>query len=69
MSNINILLNYYLENSYLNLNNSIQIDQLNLLLESISKYNIVITNINVPKDFKFINLIKNKFKEQIIKEF
>ncbi len=41
MSNINILLNYYIQNDYLNLTN----------------------NINIPNNFKYIDLIKEKFSD------
>ncbi len=59
MSHINILLNYYIENSYLNLNNNISIEDLNLLLENINKFNIIITIINIPNNFKYYNIIQN----------
>ncbi len=68
MSNINILLNYYIENSYLNLNNNISIEDLNLLIENINKFNIIITIINIPNNFKYYNVIQqlgNKFKINI----
>ncbi len=68
MSNINTLLNYYIENSYLNLNNNISIEDLNLLLDSINKFNIIITIINIPNNFKYYNVIQqlgNKFKINI----
>ncbi len=58
MSNINTLLNYYIENSYLNLNNNISIEDLNLLLDSINKFNIIITIINIPNNFKYYNVIQ-----------
>ena len=61
MSDINNLLNYYIENNYLNLNNSIELDDLNLLINSIDKYAIIINHINVPRDFKYMDLIKKKF--------
>jgi len=69
MSHINNLLNYYIENDYLNLNNNINLDDLNLLIDSINKYNIIIKNINIPKDFKHIDLIKEKYININIKEY
>ncbi len=66
MSKINLLLNYYLENSYINLNNNIEPDDLNLLIESIEKYNINIICINVPKDFKYLNILLKKYNKKII---
>ena len=69
MSHINNLLNYYIENDYLNLNNNITLDDLNLLIDSINKFNIIIKNINIPKDFKYINLIKEKYVNINIKEY
>ncbi len=72
MSNINILLNYYIENSHLNLNNNISLEDLNLLIDSINKYNIIIKYINIPNNFKYNdsiqNFINNKYTEiKIIK--
>jgi hypothetical protein len=69
LSHINNLLNYYIENDYLNLNNNITLDDLNLLIDSINKFNIIIKNINIPKDFKYINLIKEKYVNINIKEY
>jgi hypothetical protein len=57
MSNINILLNYYIENDHLNLNNNITYDNLILLLDSCKKYNIVINKINIPEDFKYKEIL------------
>jgi hypothetical protein len=61
MSNINILLNYYIQNDYLNLTNNIIYEDLVLLISYIDKLQIKINNINVPKNFKYIDLIKEKF--------
>ncbi len=63
MSNINTLLNYYIENSYLNLNNNITIEDLKLLKlininNNIKKFNIIITIINIPANFKYYNIIQ-----------
>ena len=69
MSHINNLLNYYIENDYLNLNNNIKLDDLNLLIDSINKYNIIIKNINIPKDFKYDDLIKEKLNYERLKTF
>jgi hypothetical protein len=62
MSNINILLNYYIENDHLNLNNNITYDNLILLLDSCKKYNIVINKINIPEDFKYKDILLESFK-------
>ncbi len=67
MSHINNLLNYYIENDYLNLNNNIKLDDLNLLIDSINKYNIIIKNINIPTDFKYYDLIKEKLNNTNVK--
>jgi hypothetical protein len=69
MSHINNLLNYYIENDYLNLNNNITLDDLNLLIDSINKFNIIIKNINIPINFKYIDLIKEKYVNINIKEY
>jgi hypothetical protein len=66
MSHINNLLNYYIENDYLNLNNNITLDDVNLLIDSINKYNIIINNINIPKDFKYYDLIKEKLNNTVV---
>ena len=66
MSHLNNLLNYYIENSYLNLNNNIELNDLYLLIDSIKKYNIIITHINIPDDFKYLDIIKEKFINQNI---
>ena len=63
MSNINILLNYYIQNDYLNLTNNIIYEDLVLLISYIDKLQIKINNINVPKNFKYIDLIKEKFSD------
>ncbi len=68
MSHINLLLNYYIENSYLNLNNNIELSDLELLLDSITKYNIIINCINIPNNFKYLDLIKEKYNNIQIKE-
>jgi hypothetical protein len=57
-SNLNILLNYYIQNSYLNLTNTITNNDLILLLNEIKKLNIHISHINIPKNFKYIDIIK-----------
>ncbi len=54
----NILLNYYIQNDYLNLNNNINSDDLNLLIDNINKFNIIINVINIPTNFKHILLLK-----------
>jgi poly-D-alanine transfer protein DltD len=69
MSQINLLLNYYIENSYLNLNNNIELSDLQLLLDSISKYNIIINCINIPSNFKYLDLIKEKYNNIEIKQY
>ena len=69
MSHINNLLNYYIENDYLNLNNNINLYDLNLLIDSINKHDIIIKNINIPKDFKYYDLIKEKLKFKTLKTF
>ncbi len=58
MSHINNLLNFYIENDNINLTNNISKDDLLLLLENIKKYNIIINKINIPNNFKFIDIIK-----------
>jgi hypothetical protein len=56
-SNLNNLLNYYIQNDYLNINNNITYDELKLLIESIIKYDIKINIINIPEQFKYIDYI------------
>ncbi len=58
MSHLSILLNYYVQNNYLNLTSSISSTDLELLLEGIKEYNIVIEVVNVPKDFAFTDRLK-----------
>jgi hypothetical protein len=60
---VNLLLNYYLENDYLNLTNNINLDELLLLIESIKKYNIIIHCINIPNEFRYIDIIKKHFND------
>ena len=62
MSNLNNLMNYYIENDYLNLTNNINYDDLILLINGIKKYNIIITTINVPSDFKYLHMGNSQFK-------
>jgi hypothetical protein len=62
MSHINNLLNYYIENDHLNLTNNITKDDLILLLDNIKKYNIIINKINIPEDFKYMDIIKQENK-------
>lgn len=69
MTDINILLNYYLENSYLNLNNNISNEDIINLIDSIKTYKITITNINIPNDFKYLDLIYQQFKNVTINFF
>jgi len=55
------LINYYIENNYINLDNIITLDELLLLFTTIKdrKYNIDV--INIPKDFKYTEIIKAHF--------
>lgn len=69
MSNVNILLNYYLENDYLNLTNSISSDDLILLIDKLKSYFITINCITIPKEFKYMNIINEHFNNVQIKEF
>ncbi len=66
MPNINNLLNYYVENDHLNLNNNITKDELILLLDAINEYKIIINKINIPADFKYLDIIKIEFKYDYI---
>ncbi len=68
MSKINNLLNYYLENDYLNLNNNINLDDLTLLIHNIKKYNIIINCINIPNGFQYMDIIKENFNKIEIKQ-
>ncbi len=68
MSKINNLLNYYLENDYLNLNNNINLDDLTLLIDNIKKYNIIINCINIPNGFQYMDIIKENFNKIEIKQ-
>ncbi len=67
MSNINILLNYYIENTHLNLTNNISIEDLNLLIDAINKFNIIIKYINIPNNFKYYDIILNFVNNNDIK--
>jgi len=55
------LINYYIENNYINLDNIITLDELLLLSTTIKdrKYNIDV--INIPKDFAYTEIIKAHF--------
>jgi hypothetical protein len=66
MTDINLLLNYYIENSYLNLNNNISNEDILNLINNIKKYKINITNINIPHDFVFLEIINKEFKDVTI---
>ncbi len=68
IKNINNLLNYHLQNSYLNLTNSISLENLLLLITNIKKLNIVITHINMPFDFIYKSVVKEYFPEININE-
>ncbi len=61
MTDINILLNYYIVNSYLNLINNISNEDIINLINSIKAYKINITNINIPNNFKYLELIYKEF--------
>ncbi len=65
-SNMSLLINYHVENSYLNLTNTISKENLIDLLDNIKKYNIIITNVNIPKEFKYIDIVKEKTNDLII---
>jgi hypothetical protein len=69
MTDINLLLNYYIENSYLNLNNNISNEDILNLINNIKKYKINITNINIPYDFIFLELINKEFNDVTINFF
>ena len=69
MSEINYLLNYYIQNDYLNLTNNIELNDLELLLDSIKKYNIIINYVNIPHDFKYLDIINKKISNIKIIEF
>jgi hypothetical protein len=68
MDSINNLLNYHLQNSYLNLTNSISLENLLILIKNIKKLNIVITHINMPFDFNYKSVVKEYFPEININE-
>ena len=55
------LMNHYIENNYINLDMTITLDELLLLFTTIKdrKYNIDV--INIPKDFKYTEIIKDYF--------
>ena len=61
MSNINNIINYYIENDHLNLNNNISIDDLIILINSIHQLNIIINVINIPINFKYNDIVKEHF--------
>jgi hypothetical protein len=63
---MSLLINYHVENSYLNLTNTISKENLIDLLDNIKKYNIIITNVNIPKEFKYIDIVKEKTNDLII---
>ncbi len=67
MSNINNLLNYYIENDHLNLTNNINCDDLNLLIDNINKFNIIINIINITENFKYVSLLEKLFNFNLIK--
>ncbi len=69
MTDINLLLNYYIENSYLNLNNNISNEDIINLINSIKAYKINITNINIPNNFKYLELIYKEFNNTTINFF
>ena len=66
MSHINILLNYYIENDYLNLNNNIELSDLELLLHNINKFKITINYVNIPINFKYLDIIKKELSNSKI---
>ena len=63
MSHQNILVNYYVQNDFLNLTNNIPYDDLLILIDTIIKFDIKITNINIPESgFKHLELINKNFQ-------
>ena len=63
---ISNLLNNYIENNYINFDNKISYDEILLLCDilKIRKYKIDV--INVPKDFKYMDIIKDIFNDSKI---
>ena len=61
MLNINNIINYYIENDHLNLNNNISIDDLKILINCIHQFNIIINIVNIPINFKYYNIVYDNF--------
>ena len=59
------LFNYYIQNDYLNLTNSITKDELVKLIELTLKLGIKINYCTIPKDFKHIDIIKKYYSSLI----
>lgn len=59
------LINYYIENDYINLDNIITLDELLLLFSTIKdrKYNITV--INIPSNFKYTEIIETHFNSTL----
>lgn len=57
------LFNYYVENDYLNLTNSITEEELIKLIELILKLKITLNYCTIPKDFKHIDIIKKYYSD------
>ncbi len=56
-----ILLNYYIENDHINLNNNISQENLIILIHYIKQFNIIINVINIPNNFKYNDIINHNF--------
>jgi hypothetical protein len=62
MTHQNILVNYYVQNDCLNLTNNIPYNDLLILIDTIIKVDVQITNINIPLNgFKYLELIQKNF--------
>ena len=64
--NISNILNHYIENNYINFDNKITYDEILLLNDTIKARKYKIDVINVPKDFKYMDIIKDIFNDSKI---
>ena len=55
------LINYYIQNDYINMDNKITDSQIKELLEELKKRNRNIIYCNIPNDFKHNDLVKLYF--------
>ncbi len=59
------LINYYVQNDYLNLTNSITKDELIKLIELTLELGITLKICTIPKDFKHIDIIKKYYSSLV----